>query len=76
MEIKEFIEKFADAIESENVTACTSETEFRNLDEWNSLAALSVIAMVDEEYNVTLKGDDVRKAKTIGDLYEIIKNKQ
>ena len=49
--------------------------EFKNLDEWSSLIALSVIAMVDEEYDVTLKGDDVRNADTIEDLFNVVKNK-
>ena len=53
----------------------TPETKFRALDEWSSLAALSILAMVDEEYEVQLKGDDMRKAITIADLYEIVKEK-
>lgn len=31
--------------------------------------ALSIIAMVDEEYNVQLKGDDIVKSQTIDDLF-------
>ena len=31
--------------------------------------------MVDEEYDVTLKGDDIRNASTVGDLFDIVKNK-
>ncbi len=75
MEMKEFIEKFAEAVEIEDVSALTPGTEFKGLDEWSSLAALSVIAMVDEEYDVTLKGDDIRSAKTIGDLFEIVNSR-
>ena len=75
MEIKEFIEKFAEAVEIEDASVCTAETEFRGLSEWSSLAALSVIAMVDEEYDITIKGDDIRQSKTIGDLFEVVKTK-
>lgn len=75
MEIKEFIEKFAEAVEIDDASACTAETDFRGLDEWSSLAALSVIAMVDEEYDITIKGDDIRNSKTIGDLFETVKSK-
>jgi len=32
--------------------------------------------MVDEEYGVALKGDDIRSANTIEDLYNIIKSKK
>jgi acyl carrier protein len=43
------------------------------LDDWSSLLALSVIAMIDEEYNVTIKGKDLLSAETIEDLFNIIK---
>ena len=75
MEIKEFIKKFAEAIEVDNVEALTAETEFRELDEWSSLIALSVIAMVDEEYDVIIKGDDIRNSETIEDLFNAVKAK-
>ena len=76
MEIKDFIEKFVEAVEIEDAATCTAEVKFRELEEWSSLAALSVIAMADEEYDVTLKGDDIRNAVTIEDLYNTVKSKQ
>ena len=48
---------------------------FKDLDEWSSLIALSVIAMVDEEYNITIKGDDIRNSDTIEDLFNAVKAK-
>lgn len=71
--MKEFIEKLAEAIDVENVESLTPETEFRELDEWSSLAALSLIAMFDEEYNVTVNGTAIREAETIEDLYNLTK---
>lgn len=75
MEIKEFIENFASQFEETDASVIKAETEFRALEEWSSLLALSVIAMVDEEYDVQLKGDDMRSAKTIEDLYNIVKSR-
>lgn len=75
MEIKEFIENFADQFDDTDASVLTPETNFRELDEWSSLIALSVIAMVDEEYDVTLKGDDIRSATTIQDLFNIVNSK-
>jgi len=69
MDIKEFINNFADQFDDLDVATISPETEFMALDGWNSLVALSVIAMVDEEYDVTLKGNDIREAKTIEGLY-------
>lgn len=73
MEIKEFIEKFAEAVEVENVESLMAETEFRQLEEWSSLAALSLIAMYDEEYDKTINGATIREAQTIEDLFNLTK---
>lgn len=75
MEIKEFIENFADQFDETDPAEITSATEFKNLDEWSSLIALSIIAMADEEYNVALKGDDIRNSNTVEDLFNIVKKK-
>ena len=75
MEIKEFIENFANQFDDTDASVFTSETVFHDLEEYSSLIALSIIAMVDEEYDVTLKGDDMRAAVTIEDLYNTVKSK-
>ena len=75
MEIKEFIANFAEQFEETDASEITAATEFKNLDEWSSLIALSVIAMADEEYDVTLKGDDIRGAVTVEDLFNIVKSR-
>ncbi len=75
MEINEFIEKFAEIFDDTDATTLTPETNFRELDEWSSLSALGLIAMADEEYEVELKGDEIRKAATIADIFNIISEK-
>ena len=71
MEIKEFIEKFAEAIEVENVGALTAETEFRGLDEWSSLSVLLLIAFYDEEFEKELTQTQIKASNTIQDLYNL-----
>lgn len=75
MEINEFVEKFAEQFDDTDPSEITVNTEFKTLDEWSSLTALSIISMVDEEYDVTLKGADVNGATTVADLFEIVKSK-
>ena len=75
MEIKEVIENFADQFDDTDASVFTPETNFKELDEWSSLTALSIIAMVDEEYDVTLKGDDIKNAVTVEDLFNTVKAK-
>ena len=75
MELNEFVETFAEQFDDTDASAITASTDFKALDEWSSLIALSIIAMADEEYDVTLKGDDIRNATTIEDLFNTIKAK-
>lgn len=75
MEIKDFIQNFADQFDETDASELKEGTKFKELDEWSSLVALSVISMVDDEYDVAIKGDDIRKAETILDLYKIVQAK-
>ncbi len=75
MNLEEFIEKFAEQMEDTDAAEIKATTVFRDLDEWSSLSALSIIAMVDEEYDVTLRGDDIKNAVTVEDLYNTVNSK-
>ena len=70
MTINEFIEKFAEAVEVENASVLSANTEFRNLEEWSSLAYLSVIALMDEEFDVQIEMEDFKKLKTIQEVFD------
>ena len=75
MDIKEFICNFADQFDGLDASVLAPETEFKQLENWNSLVALSVIAMIDEEYDITLKGNDIIGATTIQDLFDTVQSK-
>lgn len=75
MEIKEFIQNFADQFEDTDTCVFTAETKYRELDEWSSLIALSILAMIDEEYDVQLKGEEMRATNTIQELYDLVTSK-
>lgn len=72
MKLEEFIEVFAEQFDDTDRSEFTSETRFKELDEWSSLIALSVIAMVDEECNVSISSDAIKESDTIEDLYHKI----
>ena len=67
--LDEFVELFAEQFDFTDPSTISSSTAYHDLDEWSSLTGLSVIAMVDEEFDVALKGDDVRNSVTVEDLY-------
>lgn len=75
MDIQDFIRDFAEQFDDAELNEFTPETNFKNLDEWSSLTALSVIAMVDENYSVRLKADDFKHSKSISNLFDLIKTR-
>ena len=74
MSIEEFIEKFAFAIETDPDTL-SADTEFKSLENWDSLNALSLIAMADADYGITLSGQAINDSRTIADLWSVVSGK-
>ena len=73
MNVQEFIERFAEAIDIE-ASELTADTEFRTLDEWDSVAYISVIAMMDEEYDIQIEMSQFKQLNTLGAIAEYIDN--
>ena len=73
--LEEFVVLFAEQFDDTDASEITATTVFHDLDEWSSIIGLSVIAMVDEEFGVALKGNDVSSAVTIEDLYKTVQSK-
>lgn len=72
MTIETFIQNFADQLDVTPVEDLKPETIFRELDDWSSLTALSIIAMVDEEYGVSIGSEAFKSSTTIQDLFNQI----
>lgn len=66
--MEKFKELLAEALEREDVI--NMEDEFRSYDEWSSIAYLSIIAMMDEEYDTQIEEAEFKKLKTVQDLYD------
>lgn len=75
MELIDFISSFAGEFEETPAEKFLPDTNFRELDEWDSLTALSIIAMVDEKYAKQITGADIRSSTTIEELYNLVKSK-
>ena len=72
MKLDEFIEKIADELEDTDPTKINKLTDFKQLGEWDSLTALGVIAMIDEEFEVIITGTDIISSTTIEDLFNLV----
>lgn len=75
MEIKEFLENFSDCLDDTDANEVTANAVFKDFDEWESLSALSVIAMCRKQYGVKLTGAEIREAETIMDLYNLVESR-
>ncbi|WP_027450981.1 acyl carrier protein [Xylanibacter brevis] len=72
MELKDFIEKFREQFDETEPEEINADTYFKELDEWGSLKGLLVMAMVSDEYGKQIKAEDIRKADTVEDLFNIV----
>lgn len=75
MNLDQFIENFVDLFDETDPDTIQATTHFKEVEEWSSLVALSLIAMIDEEYDVEFRGDDIRSSNTVEDLYNIVKSR-
>ena len=75
MNLEDFVARFAEEFDETPVEQFKPETESKTLDEWGSLTALSIIAMVDEEFEKRITGADLRSVKTIEELYNLVLSK-
>ncbi len=75
MELKDFIEEFADQFDDTDASEITASTSFHELEEWDSLIALAVLNMTDKKFGKRITFDDMKKCDTVEDLFEIIQTK-
>ena len=76
MHIDTFIQNFSNQFDETEPETFSAYTKFKELEEWSSLIALSVIVMVDQEYGVRIDGDDIRSSEAIADLYNIVNSRK
>ena len=72
MDRNDFIVKFAEQFEETEPEKITYETRFRDIEEWSSLVHLSIIMMLDREYDVAIDEDDFNKLETVEDIFNYI----
>ena len=75
MELKEFIENFAEQFDDTDASEIQADTEFHELDEWGSLTGMGVIAMVKTTYGKTITGKEIRECMTVEDLFNLVESK-
>lgn len=75
MELKDFIVCFSEQFDETDISEITADTEYQELEEWNSLTTLGIIALVKIKFGKSITGLEIRNAKTVKDLYDLISSK-
>lgn len=75
MDLNIFVEKFCEQLDDTDISTVSASTNYKALKEWDSLVALSVIAMIDEEFEVVITGNDIDGNTTIENLYNTVQSR-
>ena len=75
MTLDEFVKAFAAEFDDTPEENFTPDTHYKELDEWGSLVALSIISMVDDEMDKRVTGADLRNCTTIEELFNLVESK-
>lgn len=67
MDIKEKLALIEECMDLDSGTI-REDDELESFEEWDSVTALSIIAMVDEKFHKTLSGEQLKKAKLVKDI--------
>ena len=71
--MKIFLENFSEILEDTQIDSLSLDTEFKNLDEWDSMAMLMLISIFDEKYGVEVSASEINKLNTLSELYLLTK---
>ena len=69
--MNEFFKLIEDALEKEPGSVKPTD-KYKEFDEWDSLALLSLIASINEEYDITISRFDLDKLSTVQELHDFI----
>ena len=73
--MNEFITNFYEILDETEKHEIHQNTDYKNLDVWDSMTSLMLIAMVDEKYGKQIKGEDIKECLTLQNLYDRIQSK-
>lgn len=71
---EEFKQKFSEAIEDELLLELEPNSSFKNLESWDSFSGMSIISMIDEEFGITIRSEDMMRLNTLEEIYDLLLN--
>ena len=76
MQVDQFVRHFENAIEGITPESLNPEAEYHNIPQWDSLALLCLLAMIDCEYDVQIPGMELKACDTLRDVFDLIGTKR
>lgn len=73
MNTKEILNLIHEELEIESVEELNLNTVYKDLDEWDSMSVLVLIAFFEENFSITISGETLNKLITFGDLFSELK---
>ena len=68
---KSFLEQLTDTLDTEEELGM--EMTLEDLEDWDSLSLVSFIAMANASYGKRITAEQISKAVTVSDLYDLVK---
>lgn len=76
MNITEFVTNFENAIEGIEPGSLSPETAYHRIEQWDSLALLCLLAMIDCEYDVQIPGMELKACDTLRNVFDLVASKK
>lgn len=76
MEVDQFVRNFENAIEGVEPNSLTPDTQYHKIAQWDSLALLCLLAMIDCDYEVQVGGMELKTCDTLRDIYALVAAKK
>ena len=73
--IEKFKQKFSEAIEEELILQLEPNASFKNIESWDSFSGMSIISMIDEEFGITIRAEEMARINTLEELYDLLLNR-
>lgn len=76
MQMNSFISQFESVLDGVEAGSITAGTDFTKLPQWDSIALLNLLAMLDGDYGVQLNGQEVRACRDVGELFRLVESRK
>ena len=76
MPVDQFVRHFENAVEGITPDSLNPDTQYHKIAQWDSLALLCLLAMIDCEYDVQVGGMELKSCDTLRDIYGLVAAKK